>query len=238
MSGRDEWPAELFVIRAGTDVERLRALAASGHRLRDLARTVASDDGPVLAAFAATGPDDLCERLTGIGGPLDRDPGQVAFLFPGLAGPPGALADLFVAFPRLQRLLRLGRDYVPAMFPAFAPEDVRRRHAALADPRVAQPAVGLAGLAVHRLLTAVGVHPDLAAGHGHGEVVALCAAGVFDDADLIERSADPRRRDPRRRPGTTRARWPPSPGGFAKCATPCPKFRTSPSPRRTPLARS
>ncbi|MBE1537817.1 type I polyketide synthase [Actinomadura algeriensis] len=191
VSGRAEWPAELFVIRAGTDVERLRALAASGHRLRDLARTVASDEGPVLAAFAATGPDDLRARLARLDGPADRDPGQVAFLFPGLAAPPGALADLFVAFPRLQRLLRLGRDYVPAMFPpaAFTAEDVRRRDAALADPRAAQPALGLAGLAVHRLLTAVGVHPDLAAGHGHGEVVALCAAGVFDDADLIELSA-------------------------------------------------
>ncbi|RSN68156.1 type I polyketide synthase, partial [Actinomadura sp. WAC 06369] len=191
VSGLAEWPAELFVIRAGTDVERLRALAASGHRLRDLARTVAADDGPVAAAFAATSPDDLRARLDGAA-ETGSDPGQVAFLFPGLLGPrPGAQADLFIAFPRLQRLLRLGRDYAPAMFPpaAFTPEDVRRRRAALADPRVAQPALGLAGLAVHRLLTAVGVHPDLAAGHGHGEIVALCAAGVFDDADLIELSA-------------------------------------------------
>ncbi|MFD0902494.1 SDR family NAD(P)-dependent oxidoreductase [Actinomadura sediminis] len=192
VSGLVEWPAELFVVRAGTDVERLRALAASGHRLRDLARTVASDEGPVVTAFAATSPEDLRERLAAGGGPIDRDPGQVAFLFPGLLGPrPGAQADLFIAFPRLQRLLRLGRDYVPAMFPpaSFTPEEARRRRAALADPRVAQPALGLTGLAVHRLLTAVGVHPDLAAGHGHGEMVALCAAGVFDDADLIELSA-------------------------------------------------
>ncbi|MGH3244551.1 MAG: acyltransferase domain-containing protein, partial [Spirillospora sp.] len=53
----------------------------------------------------------------------------------------------------------------------------------------AQPALGIAGLAVHRLLTAVGVHPDLAAGHSYGELVALCAAGVFDDAAMIGLSA-------------------------------------------------
>ncbi|NEA23506.1 hypothetical protein, partial [Actinomadura bangladeshensis] len=69
-------------------------------------------------------------------------------------------ADLFVAFPRLQRLLRL------------------------AGGRCA--GAGVAGLAVHRLLTAVGVHPDLAAGHGHGELAALCAAGAVDDTDMIE----------------------------------------------------
>ncbi|WP_189062288.1 ACP S-malonyltransferase, partial [Longimycelium tulufanense] len=47
----------------------------------------------------------------------------------------------------------------------------------------------IAGLAVHRLLTEFGVRPDMAGGHSYGELVALCAAEVFGDEDLITLSA-------------------------------------------------
>ncbi|HEY8482667.1 MAG TPA: SDR family oxidoreductase [Spirillospora sp.] len=204
VSGLAEWPAELFLIRAAdraaarAELARLRELAEGGHRLRDLARTAACLRGPVQVAFVATGPDDLREKLAlavefrpapGVLLP-GAEPGQVAFLFPGPGGErPAVLADLFVAFPRLQRLLRLadGR-YAPVMFPpaAFTPEEAARRQAEVS--RVAAPVLGIAGLAVHRLLTAVGVHPDAAAGHGHGELVALCAAGVLGETDLIDLS--------------------------------------------------
>ncbi|WP_396448600.1 beta-ketoacyl synthase N-terminal-like domain-containing protein, partial [Actinomadura sp.] len=175
VSGLAEWPAELFLIRgddraaAREEIDRLARLLDDGEpRLRDLARTAASLEGPVQAAFAATGPDDLREKLAlaaefrperGVR-LASGEPGQVAFLFPDEDGRPGTVADLFVAFPRLQRLLRLAGG----------------RH----------EGTGVAGLAVHRLLTAVGVHPDLAAGHGHGELAALCAAGVIDDTDMID----------------------------------------------------
>ncbi|MEU5993009.1 beta-ketoacyl synthase N-terminal-like domain-containing protein [Spirillospora sp. NPDC047418] len=182
VSGLAEWPAELFLIRADdrdaarTAIDRLARLLDGRPRLRDLARTAASLEGPVQAAFTASGPDDLREKLAlaarfrpapGIF-VAAGEPGQVAFLFPdesadevpGAGGRPGMPADLCVAFPRLQRLLRL------------------------AGGRCA--GTGIAGLAVHRLLTAVGVHPDLAAGRGHGELAALCAAGVIDDTDMIE----------------------------------------------------
>ncbi|MFG2244199.1 SDR family NAD(P)-dependent oxidoreductase [Spirillospora sp. NPDC048823] len=205
VSGLAEWPAELFVIRAAdrpaarAEIDRLVELAAGEPRLRDLARTAASLEGPVQAAFVATGLDDLRRGLAlagefrpapGVFLP-SGGPGQVAFVFPGQGSQrPAMLADLFVAFPRLQRLLRLaGGRYAPAMFPpaAFTADETGRHQAEIT--RVAQPALGIAGLAVHRLLTAVGVHPDLAAGHGHGELVALCAAGVVDDTDMIELSA-------------------------------------------------
>ncbi|MFB4303350.1 SDR family NAD(P)-dependent oxidoreductase [Actinomadura sp. NTSP31] len=209
VSGLAEWPAELFLIRgadraaARTEIARLRRLLdLPSARLRDLARTCASAEGRVQVAVVATGPDDLRGKLAaaaefrpapGVHVRRSADPGQVAFLFPGQGSQrPGMLAGLFVAFPRLQRLLRLaGGRYAPAMFPpaAFGPDDARRHRDALTDTRVAQPALGIAGLAVHRLLTAVGVHPDLAAGHSYGELVALCAAGVFDDTDMIELSA-------------------------------------------------
>ncbi|NVI88029.1 nitronate monooxygenase [Actinomadura sp. BRA 177] len=174
VSGLAEWPAELFLIRgddwagARAEIDRLSRLIGEG-RLRDLARTAASGAGPVQVAFVASGVDDLRDKLA-LAAEFRPVPGvhigaceagQVAFLFPDEAVRPGTVADLFVAFPRLQRLLRL------------------------AGGRYA----GIAGLAVHRLLTAVGVHPDLAAGHGHGELAALCAAGVIDDTDMIEISA-------------------------------------------------
>ncbi|MFI6516049.1 SDR family NAD(P)-dependent oxidoreductase [Spirillospora sp. NPDC050679] len=212
VSGLAEWPAELFLIRgadraaARAELDRLAALAAQGRgrvRLRDLARTFAETEGPVQVALVATGPDDLTAKIAdarafrAAPGVFVRDPGtgpgQIAFLYPGQGSQrPGMLADLFVAFPRLQRLLRpAGSRYTDAMFPpaAFTREDAERQRAALTDTRVAQPALGVAGLAVHRLLTELGVRPDLAAGHSYGELVALCAAGVFDERDLVALSA-------------------------------------------------
>ncbi|MFG1854991.1 beta-ketoacyl synthase N-terminal-like domain-containing protein [Actinomadura geliboluensis] len=182
VSGLAEWPAELFLIRGDDDAaaraaaDRLARLAEGAPRMRDLARTAASLDGPVRAAFVATGPDDLRAKLALAAelrpAPGIRvaagDPGQVAFLFPDAddTDAPAAAADLFVAFPRLQRLLRLAGGDTGA---------------------------AVAGLAVHRLLTAVGVHPDLAAGQGRGELAALCAAGAIDDTDMVEIGADPSR---------------------------------------------
>ncbi|WP_395106125.1 SDR family NAD(P)-dependent oxidoreductase [Actinomadura sp. SCN-SB] len=216
VSGISAWPAELFLIRgagraaARAELDRLGVLLApeppaSRPRLRDLARTFAEGEGPVQVALVATGLDDLERKLAAarefrpVPGVYVADedrpenPGQVAFLYPGQGSQrPGMLADLFVAFPRLQRLLRLdGGRYADAMFPpaAFTPEEAERQRIALTDTRVAQPALGIAGLAVHRLLTALGVRPDLAAGHSHGELVALCAAGVFGEEDLIALSA-------------------------------------------------
>ncbi|WP_329521637.1 SDR family NAD(P)-dependent oxidoreductase [Spirillospora sp. NBC_01491] len=207
VSGLAEWPAELFLIR-GTDhaaaraeIDRLGALLATGRpRLRDLARTFATGQGPVRLALVATGPDDLKDKLAAArefrsapgvfaapAEPAGR--GRIAFLYPGQGSQrPGMLADLFVAFPRLQRLLRLdGGRHAPAMFPpaAFTPDARGRQRVAITDTRAAQPALGIAGLAVHRLLTELGVRPDLAAGHSYGELVALCAAGVFGADDLI-----------------------------------------------------
>ncbi|GAA4237585.1 hypothetical protein GCM10022254_50030 [Actinomadura meridiana] len=209
VSGLAEWPAELFLIRAAdqsaarAELGRLAVLLDGAPRLRDLARTAAALGGPLQVAFVATGPDDLRLKLDlagrfrpapGVFVPQPSgEPGQVAFLFPGQGCErPAMHADLFVAFPRLQRLLRLaGGRYAKAMFPpaASTPDEACRQRAELADPRVAQPALGIAGLAVHRLLTALGVHPDLAGGHGHGELTALCAAGVLDDGDMVDLGA-------------------------------------------------
>ncbi|MDD9371543.1 MAG: acyltransferase domain-containing protein, partial [Acidimicrobiales bacterium] len=118
--------------------------------------------------------------------------GDVALLFPGQGSQRvGMLADLFVAFPRLRRHLRAGDRWADAVYPARAFTDEARaaQTAALTDTRVAQPALGVAGLAVADLLAQVGVVPAATAGHSYGELVALCVAGALDEAALLDLSA-------------------------------------------------
>jgi acyl transferase domain-containing protein/NAD(P)H-dependent flavin oxidoreductase YrpB (nitropropane dioxygenase family)/NAD(P)-dependent dehydrogenase (short-subunit alcohol dehydrogenase family) len=181
-------------------------------RLRDLAWTVAGDGrGPVQLALVATDLDDLATKLPAAAASLttndfpttpgvfpattaarDAGPGRIAFLFPGQGSQsPGMLADLFVAFPRLRRHLDHLGELAPVMFPpaAFTREETNRQRAALTDTRVAQPALGVAGLAVHELLATLGVHPDVAGGHSYGELVALAAAGALDHDQLVAISA-------------------------------------------------
>jgi len=126
--------------------------------------------------------------------------GPVAFLFPGQgAQAPDMLADQAVAFPEVRAgfeafdaaLRRLGRDPVgPRVFgpPAFSEPERARRRAGLLAPEVAQPAVGAACLGLIRLLDALGLTPDLVAGHSYGEFVALHAAGSFSAEALVELS--------------------------------------------------
>jgi acyl transferase domain-containing protein/NAD(P)H-dependent flavin oxidoreductase YrpB (nitropropane dioxygenase family) len=214
--GVDAWPAELFLF-TGLDrsaaiekIDRLSDLLttndAAGRpwRLRDLAWGLSGESGhdPVWVAVVAEDLDDLATKLARARSGASGDgvfvasedasaTGQVAFLFPGQGSQrPGMLADLFVAFPRLQRLLELGRRWAGAMFPAaaFGDNDAARQRAILTDTRVAQPALGIAGLAMHELLTSLGVQADHLGGHSYGELVALAAAGAVSAGDLLELS--------------------------------------------------
>ncbi|MFG2092171.1 SDR family NAD(P)-dependent oxidoreductase [Streptomyces sp. NPDC048612] len=210
-----EWPAELFCFR-GADraaavraIDRLAARLAENDRagrpwpLRDLAAETAAADGPVQVCVVADDLDDLAAKLTparrctaaeGVY-PRERDtgPGLLAFLFPGQGSQrTGMLGELFLAFPALRGLLDAADpDCVAAMFPpaAFTAEDRAAQQAALTDTRVAQPALGLASAAAHRLLTTLGVRPDCTAGHSYGELTALWAAGAYDTRALLRLSA-------------------------------------------------
>ncbi|MER7795701.1 acyltransferase domain-containing protein, partial [Streptomyces sp. NPDC097640] len=101
-------------------------------------------------------------------------------------------AGLFVAFPELHGHARFARAHAAVLHPPAAFEEPERdaQRARITDTRVAQPALGVVGLAAHSLLTAAGVRPDMAAGHSYGELVALCAAGVLDPPALLELSAE------------------------------------------------
>ncbi|MFF7653114.1 SDR family NAD(P)-dependent oxidoreductase [Streptomyces sp. NPDC007983] len=190
---------------------RLRDLALAASRRADTGHE------PVRVAVVATDLDDLAERLrrvlsgdVSLAGPPrpgggddglhiapDTEPGEpvgkVAFLFPGQGSQrPGMFADVFVAFPELRRHLLDEPGHAGALYPPAAFDDAGRaaQHAALTDTRVAQPALGIVGLAAHTLLTSAGVRPDMAAGHSYGELVALCAAGALDPRTLPRLSAE------------------------------------------------
>jgi acyl transferase domain-containing protein/NAD(P)H-dependent flavin oxidoreductase YrpB (nitropropane dioxygenase family)/NADP-dependent 3-hydroxy acid dehydrogenase YdfG/acyl carrier protein len=195
-----EWAAELVVVR---DAAALEHALASGARLRDLARTSARSTGPVVATIVADSVDDLRTKLaqvkSGTAGPTTKDvwlatttEGKLAFLCPGQGSQKaGMLAELFVAFPRLHRLLELGAPWAATMLPpaAFGAADRAAQAQAITDTRVAQPALGIADLAVAELLAACGVHPDMLGGHSYGELAALAIAGAIGQADLLELSA-------------------------------------------------
>ena len=121
-----------------------------------------------------------------------HDPGAVAFLCPGQGSQrPGMLGELFLAFPRLRVLLDRGARWTATMLPAAAFSDRERsaQAAALTDTRVAQPALGIADLAMVELLRGLGVTPAMLAGHSYGELAALAAAGALTVDDLLPLSA-------------------------------------------------
>lgn len=201
---------------------RIALVAASTDELRGLlGRAVAGEHSPddglftsgpeigssasVLAerrttdTFAARGPVET-PRAAGSGpGPSDDprlfgpDDARVAMLFPGQGSQrPGMFAELFVAFPELQRHLRLDPATARVLFPAAPFDEASRKEQRerITDTARAQPALGLTSLAAVQLLNRAGVRPAMAAGHSYGELAALAAAGVLAPEDLLRASHD------------------------------------------------
>ncbi|WP_426513301.1 SDR family NAD(P)-dependent oxidoreductase [Dactylosporangium sp. McL0621] len=215
----DEWPAELFCFRGrdrtaahqavGRLADLMRGTDRYGRpwRLRDLAATAAAQSDPrsgsvqvAIVARDVAELDQLVRRaLAGehdpgqglIQPPPGTASGQLAFLFPGQGSQrPGALAELFVAFPELREYLELGPEYADLLFPpaAFDATTERDQQQRLRDTRVAQPVLGIEGLAVGHLLRRLDICPDVVAGHSYGELVALCVAGAYDPPTLLQLS--------------------------------------------------
>ncbi|KAA1250899.1 acyltransferase domain-containing protein [Mycobacterium simiae] len=69
--------------------------------------------------------------------------------------------------------------------PVFTEEEQARQSAELARTEWAQPAIGAHSLSLLQVVRALGIKPVAVGGHSFGEVVALCAAGVLDDAAVL-----------------------------------------------------
>lgn len=197
-----DWDAELFLLRGDDAADRLAELAGSATELplSTVASTV-TGTGPVRYAIVAGDRAELLEALAEISSgatsgkhwfaAVDSDPGEVAFLFPGQGSQrTGMLAELFTSFGELRGLLELDQETASRVFPPRA-FDIARTTAqddALRDTRVAQPALGMAGIAVARVLDRLGVRPGMLGGHSYGELAALSVAGAFDAPTLLRLS--------------------------------------------------
>jgi acyl transferase domain-containing protein/NAD(P)H-dependent flavin oxidoreductase YrpB (nitropropane dioxygenase family)/acyl carrier protein len=206
----DEWPVELFAFRtvkhAGDLLAlvtadpgkkqpwRLRDFALSASRRYDLGRgdraeiaVLASDVDELADLLRKAVAGERAEGIFFAGSEVDT--GEVALLFPGQGSQrPGMFAELFVTFPELRRYLRLGdAGTVAALYPPAAFDEAGRaaQLARITDTRVAQPALGIVGLAAHRLLSRAGVRPSMMAGHSYGELVALTASGALSPENLL-----------------------------------------------------
>ncbi len=126
--------------------------------------------------------------------------GKVAFLFPGQGSQYVNMArDLSVAFPALRACFDRADRVLAGAFeqplsryvfppPVFLPEDEARQRAELTETNIAQPALGVTGLAYFHLLRSLGVEPAMTAGHSYGEFVALHAAGCLSEETLLRLS--------------------------------------------------
>ncbi|MBC7858481.1 MAG: SDR family NAD(P)-dependent oxidoreductase [Burkholderiaceae bacterium] len=127
------------------------------------------------------------------------DIGRVCFLFPGQGSQKvNMLRDLVVALPELHQFFKeaghpgaepsqaISRVIYPV--PAFTNAERNAQQQALNATEIAQPALGMVGMAAFSMLTDYGLHPDFVAGHSYGEYVALCAAGAITRDDLMRLS--------------------------------------------------
>jgi acyl transferase domain-containing protein/NAD(P)-dependent dehydrogenase (short-subunit alcohol dehydrogenase family) len=198
---------------AGEPAAVLRDLAHRAYLMgRDRGRPAA---GPRLAVVADS-VSDLVKKLGQVEARLGERPealadptgihlapeavaaGKVAFIFPGQGSQRvDMLRDLTLMFGELRESFAAADRVLASRLPlplshyvyppaSFTEPEQSARMEALTRTDVTQPALGAAGLGMHKVLRAFGVRPDMAAGHSVGEYVALCAAGVFPEESLYD----------------------------------------------------
>jgi acyl transferase domain-containing protein/NAD(P)H-dependent flavin oxidoreductase YrpB (nitropropane dioxygenase family)/short-subunit dehydrogenase/acyl carrier protein len=116
--------------------------------------------------------------------------GSVCFLFPGQgAQRVNMLRDLVTALPALHACFAMPA-IADLVYPPPAFDDAARsaQQAALNATDIAQPALGMAGMAAFAVLGSYGLRPDFLAGHSYGEYVALCAGGAITRDELLRLS--------------------------------------------------
>ncbi len=203
--------AEFSLADLAYTVHRRAARRMGAHRAAVVARDVDELIERLEALLAALSGDGAAERPRGSDfgmvrpgayyhGGADVGRGRVALLFPGQGSQhPEMFRDLAVefseaaeAFARADEAMtgRFDRPLSRFIFPPPAFTEAERKEAfeALKQTEIAQPALGAAGVAAFRLLSAFGIRADMTAGHSYGELVALHAAGALSERSLFELS--------------------------------------------------
>jgi acyl transferase domain-containing protein/NAD(P)H-dependent flavin oxidoreductase YrpB (nitropropane dioxygenase family) len=211
--GRLNAAQELLDAHADIELRDLGAsLAKAWQPGAESLAVVAGNTGDLAAKLAAAlawlrgGSDRLPSGIHhGTGAGPD---GKLAVLFPGQGSQyPDMLRELAVHFPEVAGSLSEadallmddfgarpdgGHDRLSAyIYPrgCYGDDDRNAAKRALTATDIAQPALGAVEAGLLRLLRALGVKPDMLAGHSYGEFVALHAGGAFDFATLVRLSA-------------------------------------------------
>ncbi len=130
-------------------------------------------------------------------GETGRDPGRLAFLFPGQGAQyPDMAREASLHFTELRACLEAANGFLAERFPQplsayiyppgpFSAEEEERLRDRLRDSHVAQPAIGVISAGLLALAERLGLKPDMLAGHSYGEYTALYAAGVLSWQDFL-----------------------------------------------------
>lgn len=204
-------------VRQRAKILRAALRAEPGLKLRDVALTCAVEVAPDAdgAAVLATSISDLAETLDKLAAEKpDSDPsnvfrksdatrvdGKLAFLFPGQASQyPDMAAEAALYLDPLREMLETADKVTAGMFArplsqyihppaAFAPERIAAQRRQLTATEIAQPSLGAVSLGFHEFLRALGIVPDMAAGHSFGELAALAAAGTIEPGAALRLAA-------------------------------------------------
>ena len=124
--------------------------------------------------------------------------GKTCFLFPGQGSQKiNMLKDLLIGFPEAQSVFEQADTILAGWYdrplsdfvypiPGFSKAEQNLQTEQLNDTQIAQPAIAAADMTVLFLLDQFDIRPDFAVGHSFGEFLALFAAGVIDQNDMIK----------------------------------------------------
>ena len=172
---------------AATDAARLAVVASDTDDLKRKLRRAAD-------AIRAEPGRELNDP-SGIYFAVGKEPGGVAFLFPGQGSQyVGMGQDLALHFDEARSVwdrvagMEFGSQPLHELVfprPGFGPADEQEQTAKLTRTEWAQPALAACSMAALAVLRRLGLEPSAVAGHSFGELSALCAAGSFELADLV-----------------------------------------------------
>jgi acyl transferase domain-containing protein/phosphopantetheinyl transferase len=187
--------AEVAAALARTDLGELHRVAIVAKDTAGLAKSLAQSAGRLKSGGTGRWP-----TRGGVAYGAKRVDGKVAFVFPGEGSQyPRMFADLALHFDVVREWfdfwhglhdLPAGATRTDIAFPTSeASAELRRElEQALYTMDVGSEAVYVGGLAMHALLSSLGVEPDVMLGHSSGESTALSASGANPAASFAEQA--------------------------------------------------